>query len=163
VANTKEVTIVADAPFDWTRQLTDEEAKTFAVWTLGPHALDVTHHSAVGINLPTGGYVTRYRVQITGVEAMSSHALVTMRHAFDRMEHAEVHVAQYVDMDDGFTPYDILTPEEQEASNQRAKQWAKELFANTRIVTRDCGNGISESRFIPHGEPCPEGFVEGAA
>lgn len=161
MANTKDILIVATVPFDWTSKLTDREAKIWCAWTVGPHGLDVSHIGAKGFQNEHGGFTTMYQITVQGVEAVKTPALVAMVESLRRQDHAEILAASYVDLDDGGVEYDIPTPDEQVESEQRAKEYVDRLFSENRPCTRSFGNGVSETIFVPKGDPCPEGYTEG--
>lgn len=100
MANTKDVYIEAIIPYDWSRNLTDEEARVWAAWALAPTGLTVRH--TPGGVIPVGtGRLTLYVVVVSGTEAVKIGVLEMMVESLRRQRHAVIIQAEYDDLDDG--------------------------------------------------------------
>jgi hypothetical protein len=101
MSNTKDVTIEAELPFDWTQHLTCEEAQLFCRSLLRDSGLSLEYVGGERL-VPNshGGRTTMLNVRITGVEAVPVPALRLMVAALARQEFARIRSASYVDMDD---------------------------------------------------------------
>ena len=158
MANTKSIHIEVEVPFDWTTTLTDEEAKVFCAWTLGPFHASVSYRpNSRYIPTENGGQCAMYTIVIEGTEAYRIGALAIMYDALRRQRFATVIEAAYCDLDDGGGWYSIPTVEEDKAAKQRAKEQVDQMMVGKKWVTRTLGAGITESRLEDESYELQEG------
>jgi hypothetical protein len=158
MANTKELSLRARVPFDWASNLTDEEARVWVGWTVGPHGLDVRHQSAGSVPSKAGGVLMMYEVHVSGVEAISMTAMAIMRSSIERQECATLIESRFYDMDDGGVgPFDWPTLEEDRRSKARAKARVDMMTQGKTWATVKTGPGELTSALVndpESGEDC---------
>lgn len=160
MANTKEIFLRARVPFDWASQLTDEEARVWVAWGIGPHSFDVSYTSAGYVPTDNGGRCAMYEITISGTEAYKTGALAIIRTSLERQRYATLIDAYYIDLDydDSGDAVEWPTVEQDQASRERAKEQVAQMMEGKRFVTRTVREGITESKLWPVDEPAPEGW-----
>ena len=156
MANTKEVSIRVQVPFDWTLHLTDEEAKAWVGLTMGPYGLTVDHRRVGAVSNEHGGVTTMYEVDVHGREAFRVKGLAILMESLTKQENAEKIEAVYYDVDDptdGWT--DIPTVQQCFESEVRAHEHVQEMMRGKKFVTRKIAPGIEESVLIGEDESLP--------
>lgn len=113
MSNVKEISIVADVPFNYLAHDSDlsaEDAALIAATLLGPSmGLSYTYTFAGLVPNDHGGKTTMYRIEIEGTEALSWPFLERLAMAFKKCSPlAKLHVASACDMEDSGDWVDIV-------------------------------------------------------
>lgn len=104
MANTKEIHIEVQVPFNWASELTATEAKIFSAYLLAPSGFRLKYLPGslqIPIRGSSNGMMTMYRLSITGQEACWHDTLLLMLHALARQTFAHVIEARVRDLDNG--------------------------------------------------------------
>jgi len=102
MANTKDVYMMAELPYNWPTHLTALEGEVFVQWILPPSSgLYINNELKHMQPNEHGGKTAIYYVALEGVEALNLEALNIMKEAWQRI--GNIRRIRVVDIDDNLT------------------------------------------------------------